>query len=297
MTHLNSTTEPTGTYASHIVSPEEFSSLWDAIVVDQQIKDSLLSQAILNFTLRPKVDRAVVPLHGIILLTGKPGTGKTSLARGLASRTAESLNGKGLRYTEVEPHSLASAAHGKTQKAVTELFSVTIAELAMQGPTFVLLDEVETILADRAKLSLQANPIDVHRATDAALVQLDRLAAEYNNLLLVATSNFPAAIDSAFLSRTDLILEMPLPNAQACRQILTDTVRGMAAAFPPLKKLLNDPELDAAARACAGLDGRQIRKLVAAACTFDKRVAADPSKLTGKDIRMAAERAQKGMKL
>ena len=132
---MTPTTEPTGTYASHVVSPREFSSLWDAIVVDQQIKDSLLCQAILNFTLRPKVDRAVVPLHGIILLTGEPGTGKTSLARGLASRTAESLNGKGLRYTEVEPHSLASAAHGKTQKAVTELFGVTIAELAMQGPT------------------------------------------------------------------------------------------------------------------------------------------------------------------
>lgn len=90
---------------------------------------------------------------------------------------------------------------------------------------------------------------------------------------------------------------MPLPDASACRQILLDTVRAMAEAFSTLKKLLNDPELDAAAQGCVGLDGRQIRKVVAAACTFDKRVATDPSKLTVKAILMAAERAQKGMKL
>jgi SpoVK/Ycf46/Vps4 family AAA+-type ATPase len=156
---------------------------------------------------------------------------------------------------------------------------------------------VETILADRTKLSLQANPIDVHRATDAALVQLDRLASSYHNLLLVATSNFPEAIDAAFISRTDLLLTMPMPNASACREILEDTVRGMVTAFPSLKKLLSDSDLEAAAKACVGLDGRQIRKLVAAACTFDKRVAADPSKLTAKAILMAAERVQKGMKL
>ena len=35
----------------------------------------------------------VIPLHGVILLTGEPGTGKTSLARGLAHRTATSFSG------------------------------------------------------------------------------------------------------------------------------------------------------------------------------------------------------------
>ena len=44
----------------------------------------------------------------------------------------------------------------------------TISEHAQAGPTFVLLDEVETLIVARSKLSFEANPVDVHRATDAA---------------------------------------------------------------------------------------------------------------------------------
>ncbi len=138
----------------------EFLELWNAIIVDPEIKDRLLSQAVLNFTLRPKVTRAAVPLHGVILLVGEPGTGKTSLARGLAARTAETVQGLGeFHFLEVEPHTLASAALGKSQKAVTELLGGTIAERAMNQPVIVLLDEVETLAADRSKLSLEANPV------------------------------------------------------------------------------------------------------------------------------------------
>lgn len=103
---------------------------------------------------------------------------------------------------------------GITHRAVAELFSQTISELASSGPTIVLLDEVETLAVDRSKLSLDANPVDIHRATDAVLVQLDILAESHKNLLFIATSNFPEAVDSAFVSRCDLVLEVPLPNGK-----------------------------------------------------------------------------------
>jgi SpoVK/Ycf46/Vps4 family AAA+-type ATPase len=275
----------------------EYMTLWDSIILSPKVKDRLLGQAILNYTLRTKISRSVVPLHGIILLVGAPGTGKTSLARGLASRTAEAIKDAGqFLFLEVEPHALTSSALGKTQRAVTELLGGTIAEHAANQPVIVLLDEVETLAADRSKMSLEANPVDVHRATDAVLAQLDQLAAKYPNLLFVATSNFPQAIDGAFLSRADLIISLELPDAEACRMILKTTLEGMAVAFPPIGKLVKDPGFDNAAKLCVGLDGRRIRKLVASACTFSKAVALAPAKLTMADLMAAIEHEQQELK-
>jgi len=282
---------PTGLADLRDLPDTEFLALWDTILVEDAIKDQLLAQAIFNFTVRPRVSRASLPLHGIILLTGEPGTGKTSLSKGLAARTAEALGNIGaFRFLDVDPHVLTSGSLGKSQRAVTELFG-TIAEYAAQGPIVVLLDEVETILADRAKLSLEANPVDVHRATDAALVQLDRLAAEQPNLLFVATSNFPQAIDAAFVSRTDLVLTVPPPNEAGCLAILRSTLEGMARAFPALGAVAHSPQLRGVAKACDGLDGRTVRKLVGAACTLSKDTALDPGRLTAAALLRAAELA------
>lgn len=291
---LDSTQAPKGIQVSRNLGLPEFSELWDSIHVAPELKEALLCQALLNFTLRSKVSRTVIPLHGVILLVGAPGTGKTSLARGLASKTVGLLNSKKLTYLEIEPHSLQSSSLGKSQKAVTELFGGTIAEHAQSGPVFVLLDEVETLIADRSKLSLEANPVDVHRATDAALVQLDNLGERFPNLLIVATSNFPQAIDAAFLSRSDMVVSVPLPDRAACQKILFDALEGMAKTFPKVAALQKDSGLGEVAEICVGMDGRQIRKLLAAACTFHRNTAADPNLLSVADLRRAAEKALKG---
>ena len=186
---------------------------------------------------------------------------------------------------------------GKTQRAVTDLFAQSIAEAAAVGPTIVLLDEVETLAADRTKLSLEANPVDIHRATDAVLVQLDELAEDHPNLLFLATSNFPQAVDSAFTSRCDLVVNVPLPDREACALILTDCLTGLGRTFPAVAKLASSPKFERCADECVGLDGRAIRKMVASALASSPQTAMKPERVTIDDLFAAARAAKVGRKM
>lgn len=272
---------------------KDFAELWDRIILPQGIKDQLRAQVLLEFTIRTQLtSRAAVPLHGIILLVGGPGTGKTSLAKGVASAAASAINGGKIKFIEVEPHSLTSSSLGSSQREVRKFLEDVVTEHANEGPLIVLLDEVETLVSNRSKMSLEANPIDVHRATDAMLAGLDNLAAKFPQLVFIATSNFEGALDPAFISRADVIFRIDKPNREACELILRDTIKAMAEKWPDMAKLVDDPGFGKVIDDAEGLDGRQIRKAVPSACTLDTKVALNPGLLTIKELRHSLQQAK-----
>jgi pachytene checkpoint protein 2 len=218
-------------------------------------------------------------------LSGPPGVGKTTVARGLADKVARSVRSAvPWMFVEVDPHGLASSSLGRSQRAVEQLFSTVLDEHAAAGPMIVLLDEVETIFTDRAALSMDANPVDVHRAVDAALVGLDRLARRHPNVLLVATTNFAKAIDPALASRADWLVEVPLPDLPARRAILESAISAVAAAFPGARRLLDPQVLDRAAQLASGVDGRRLRKTVATACAVREQAYGNPDEVIAEDL-------------
>lgn len=158
----------------------------------------------------------------------------------------------------------------------------------------VLLDEAETLVADRLQLSLEANPIDVHRATDAALAGLDLVTRQSPNVLLIATTNFPKAVDGALLSRADLIEEIGLPDAEARREILRDVLHHLSQEWPGIEAV--QKELARFVEASDGLDGRRLRKAVIAAVGSSIDTARDPNKLKASQIVLALRSSCRDLK-
>ncbi|HKY50339.1 MAG TPA: AAA family ATPase [Candidatus Limnocylindria bacterium] len=273
-----------GIVALHELPDPAWESRWTRIVVPEAVKERLLNLTLFSLKHRGRIDAVRLPVHGLIVLAGPPGTGKTTLAGGLADQAARAL-GENVLFVEVDPHAFPSQMLGESQRSVARLFERTLPDLARRGrPTIVLLDEVESIAVNRSGASLETNPVDVHRATDAVLAGVDQVARACPNLLFLATTNHAVGVDAAFLSRADLVEDIGLPSAAAVEQILRDTLEQVVGAAR-----LDGAALGPLAKACvdARLDARRVRKLVLRALASRRELALTPERVRVDDIAAA----------
>jgi SpoVK/Ycf46/Vps4 family AAA+-type ATPase len=282
---------PPGVLSLHVLPADHHDKDWDAIIVPAAVKERLLSQALLTLKHGRKLSQLAGLPHGLIVLAGPPGTGKTTLARGLAQVAALALAREGATtLVEINPHAFPSDMLGESQRNIMRLLQDTIPELAARRPhTVVLVDEVESFAVRRTSASFETNPVDVHRATDAVMLGIDEIARKMPSVLFVTTTNFIDAIDEAFLSRADLVMHFALPDPGTIARILQDSLAELAVQWPKIQAL-SKAQLAELAALCEGWNGRQVRKLVLAAMAQRLEVAKDPSLLTLDDLREAARK-------
>jgi pachytene checkpoint protein 2 len=259
---------------------ESWVDRWDRIVLPADQKARLRNYMVFSLAHRRSLRSVALPMHGLVVLSGPPGTGKTTLAGGVAHVAAQDL-GEPLIFVDINPHAFPSQLLGESQRSVARLFERTLPDLARRGiPMVVLLDEVEAMAVNRSGASLETNPVDVHRATDAVLAGVDHVARTCPNVTFIATTNYREGVDGAFLSRADLIEEVGYPAASAIRAILADTLGELTDGAP------DEAELADLAAACANarLDARQVRKLVLRAICESRELALDPSGISVADL-------------
>ena len=282
---------PPGVLSLHVLPADHHDKDWDAIIVPRSVKERLLSQALLTLRHGRKLSQLAGLPHGLIVLAGPPGTGKTTLARGLAQVAALALAREGATtLLEINPHAFPSDMLGESQRNIMRLLQDTVPEIAARRPhTVVLIDEVESFAVRRTSASFETNPVDVHRATDAVMLGIDEIARNLPSVLFVTTTNFIDAIDEAFLSRADLVMHFALPNAETITRILHHSLAELAVQFPQLRPL-NEKQIQEIAALCEGWNGRQVRKLVLAGLAQRLEVAKDPGLLAFDDLREAARK-------
>ena len=183
---------------------------WDD-VAGLDIAKGALKEAVVYPFLRPDLFLGLrEPARGMLLF-GPPGTGKTMLARAVATESKST-------FFAISASSLTSKFLGESEKLVRALFAIA----KSLTPSIIFVDEIDSLLSARAgsgeheatrriKTEFLIQWSDLAKAA-AGREEKDKNQGDASRVLVLAATNMPWAIDEAARRRFVRRQYIPLPE-------------------------------------------------------------------------------------
>lgn len=175
-------------------------------------------------------------LNGVIL-HGPPGTGKTMLAKAVATELRRP-------FLTLSPSDLEDKYFGESGKRVRAFFEVAHA----LAPCVVFMDELDGICGTRCALDQS----HVNTLKTMLLTSMDGVDTAALPIMYMGATNRLDSVDAAMKRRMRLHIDVPLPDADVRRQMLA-------------KALPHESLTDAVLQRTKGLSGSDLDQLVALA--------------------------------
>ncbi|KAH8193933.1 hypothetical protein TruAng_011901 [Truncatella angustata] len=185
-------------------------------VAGLHIAKNALREAVVYPFLRPDLFMGLrEPARGMLLF-GPPGTGKTMLARAVATESKST-------FFSISASSLTSKYLGESEKLVRALFALAKA----MAPSIIFVDEIDSLLSQRSgsgeheatrriKTEFLIQWSDLQRAAAGRESPggSKELSGDANRVLVLAATNLPWAIDEAARRRFVRRQYIPLPEPE-----------------------------------------------------------------------------------
>ncbi len=185
-----------------------------------------------------------------ILFYGPPGTGKTILAAATSNALKTSASAsKNALFFNVKVSGVMSKYFGESSKIISEIYGTA----RDNSPSVVFLDEFESLTSKRGSDEQSGAE---RRILSTILSELDGLSEKGRSdifVLTIAATNRPWDVDSAVLSRFEKRILIPLPDADARREIIAIlfTKRGFTTSA----------DIEEVVAKSEGFSGREIERL------------------------------------
>jgi|TARA_B100001741_G_scaffold275407_1_gene245679 transitional endoplasmic reticulum ATPase len=148
-----------------------------------------------------------------VLLHGPPGTGKTMIAKAVATET-------NAHFTSINGPEIISKYYGESEKQLREIFD----EAANNAPAIVFVDEIDSICPKREDVSGEVE----RRVVAQMLTLMDGMQGR-DNVIVIGATNRRDAMDPALRrpGRFDREIEIGVPDREGRKEILEVHTRQM----------------------------------------------------------------------